>query len=250
MRYAVFLLLITTATFAGDERVRMPSEAPQAPSASQRLTADQLYVVHSDDPCLVLHSPKGYLKLTVEQGPIRLRGRFVDGVGVETRVIASKHVYIIEAAMTGRCELLVIPTGTVDEASVKRRTLDVEAGEGPRPPPPTPTPVSSFRVIIVYEASATYPATTVSTLYGKEVEAYLDARCTKDGTVRGWVRHDKDDVVITDVTTMNALWAAVKPKVTAVPCVAIEVNGKVTIEPLPTTPAAMVTLLKKYSGDS
>jgi hypothetical protein len=48
---------------------------------------------------------------------------------------------------------------------------------------------------------------------------------------------------------MNALWAAVKPKVTSTPCLAVEVNGKVEIVPLPATPAEAVAALKKYAGD-
>jgi hypothetical protein len=47
---------------------------------------------------------------------------------------------------------------------------------------------------------------------------------------------------------MAAMWNAVKPAVTTVPAIAIEVNGKVEIIPLETTPAAMVQTLKKYRG--
>ncbi len=50
-----------------------------------------------------------------------------------------------------------------------------------------------------------------------------------------------------DQPTMRALWQAVQPKVTSVPCLAIEVNGKVEIVGLPGSPDAAVTLLKKYA---
>ena len=48
--------------------------------------------------------------------------------------------------------------------------------------------------------------------------------------------------------TFAALWAAIKPAVTATPCVAIEVNGKVEILPLEATPAAQVAKFKTYTG--
>ncbi len=123
---------------------------------------------------------------------------------------------------------------------------DVAPEPKPKPDDPKPpAPVASFRVLLVYESGDTLTAAQNGVLYGKAVEEYLAAKCTKDGTLAGWRRRDKDAATTGDTATMNALWAAVKPAVTSTPCVALEVNGKVTIEPLPAT----VAMLKKYAGD-
>lgn len=115
---------------------------------------------------------------------------------------------------------------------------------GPTPPDPTPPqPVASFRVIVVYESADTLTAEQRGVVYGAAVEKFLTENCT--GGAGGWRRRDKDAPGDQD-KAMAALWDAVKPKVTATPCLAIAVNDKVTLEPLPATPAAAVELLKKY----
>lgn len=122
---------------------------------------------------------------------------------------------------------------------------------GPTPPGPTPPPgpVQSFRVALIYESNDTITAAQNSVIYGKVVEEFLTAKTTKDGTSNGWRRRDKDAPADGDTATWNALWGAVKPKVTATPCVAVEVNGKVTIEPLPASPDAAIALFKTYLGE-
>lgn len=115
----------------------------------------------------------------------------------------------------------------------------------PKPPEPKPPePLKSFRVILIYESGDTLTAQQNSVIYGKVVEDYLTATCT--GGKNGWRRRDKDSPGEAD-TTMAALWAAIKPNVTATPCVAVERNGKVDIIPLEPTPAAMVAKLKAYA---
>lgn len=115
---------------------------------------------------------------------------------------------------------------------------------GPTPPGPTPpVPVTSFRVVVVFESGDTLTAAQRAVIYGGAVETWLTANCT--GGVAGWRRRDKDAPGEQDAT-MAALWTAVKPKVTATPCIAVAVNDKVTLEPLPATPAAAVELLKRY----
>jgi hypothetical protein len=121
---------------------------------------------------------------------------------------------------------------------------------GPTPPDPAPVPVTTFRVVIVYESSTTLTAAQTGIIFGNAVETYLTARTTKDGQTAGWRRRDKDDAGAGDTAGMNALWAAAKPKVTSVPCLAIQVNDKITLEPLPATAAETVALLKRYAGDN
>lgn len=124
------------------------------------------------------------------------------------------------------------------------------APPGPTPPAPGPAPsptdpVTSFRVVVVYESGDSLTAPQRAVVYGKAVEDWLTANCT--GGAAGWRRRDKDAPGDAD-PTMAALWAAVRPKVTVTPCLAVERNGKVDIIPLGATPDAMLTTLKTYRG--
>ncbi len=138
----------------------MPAPAPQpAPGDVVRLTADLLYVIDSDVDLLILSSPAGVVNVVEEEGPVKVRGRFVDAPGkVETRTFKGKSVHTVEVLKSGRVELLIIPVGAkapVLPNDIIRRTLDVEAGEGPIPPPkpdpkPDPDPVKKVaRVTVV-----------------------------------------------------------------------------------------------------
>ena len=151
--------------------IRLPSgpakPVPPAPSpdAVQKLTADLLYVVEADVPVLVLTSPNGLVSVTEDAGPVRIRGRFVDDpTKTHTRTYKGKQVFVVEAAATGRVELLVVPAGAKSAADVVRRTIDVDAGQAPQPPPvppdpkpdpkPDPAKVDKVWVIVVEEAGA------------------------------------------------------------------------------------------------
>lgn len=149
--------------------VAPPSPAPAPIADVSRLTGEQWYVIDSDAPLIVLASPRGVVSVTEETGPIRLRGKFVDGNGkVESRTFNGKHVYVVEAVSTGRVELLVFPVGAAKEADVIRKTIDVDAGQGPIPPPkptppkpdPKPDPVVKVeRVWVVVVEDALAPRT-------------------------------------------------------------------------------------------
>lgn len=146
---ACLLLAAAAAVGAAEPPIRVPSApvvpqpmpAPPGPDASLRLAGDALYVIDSDLPVIVLASPKGLVSVTQEAGPLRIRGKFVDGLGkVESRTFKGKHVITVEPLATGRVELLIVPQGATKESDVIRRTLDVDAGDGPRPPPVPPDP--------------------------------------------------------------------------------------------------------------
>lgn len=150
MRHAAHLLLavVAAASCAADPpAVRFPAgpAVPQpmpAAASAGRLAGDQLYVIESDAPVILLASPPGLVAVAEEAGPVRVRGKFVDGAGkVESRVFQAKQVFVVEALGTGRVELLVVPAGAKSAADVARRTVEVDAGHGPTPPPnPTPAP--------------------------------------------------------------------------------------------------------------
>jgi hypothetical protein len=137
----------------------IPAPAPlPAPSAIASLGADQLYVIDSDVSCIVLASPAGVVSVSEDVGPVKIRGKFVDGSGkVESRNYRGKLVYTIEPLSNGRVELLVIPSGGT-QADVIRRTLDVGSGQGPQPPPnpqpnpePSPSPVALWGFVVIEE---------------------------------------------------------------------------------------------------
>jgi hypothetical protein len=163
----------------------------------------------------------------------------------------------VTASVPGRYRLLAY-SSVKDDPTEPAVVVVVIGGAAPVPPPkPDPKPVDpvvppkveTFRVLLLYESSAVLPAAQFGVLYGREVEQYLTANCTKDGPRNGWRRLDKDAPTDNDTETFNALWAAVKPKVTRVPCVALEVNGTVTIEPLPASVPDALALFRKYRGD-
>lgn len=122
----------------------------------------------------------------------------------------------------------------------------------PKPPDPVPPqPVTSFYVLLIRETGANLTPAQNGVFYGKEVEEYLTTHCTRDGSYVGWRRRDKDAPTTGDTPTMNALWGTVKAALGGTytgPAVALAVNGKVTIEPLPDTAAAMKALVDKYRG--
>jgi len=121
----------------------------------------------------------------------------------------------------------------------------------PKPPEPTPqpVPVTSFRVLFIVERMANLTPGQNAVVHGAVVERFLDDRTTRTDNTRGWRRIDPHANTDGDTPTMNALWASVKPSITAVPCVAVEVNGKVEVIPLEETPAKMVAKLRSYLGE-
>lgn len=118
----------------------------------------------------------------------------------------------------------------------------------PKPIDPVPVPVTSFRVIFVYESADTLTATQTGVLNSAALAEYLNANTTKEGGVAGWRRFDKDATAANDTPTIKALWTAVKPKITTVPCWVVEVNGKAEIIPFPASVADGLATLKKYNG--
>lgn len=98
------------------------------------IDADEWYVIESDTPLIILHSPGGCLSVDYQAGLMRTRGRFVDGQGVETREFKLPHVYFVEAVKPGVVELIIIPSGVTSQDEILRQTLTV-LGAKPRPPP-------------------------------------------------------------------------------------------------------------------
>lgn len=151
LRLSVLVLCCCTAALGAEPAIRLPaSPVPVAPVATTELSADAIFVIECDSPCLVLASRAGFVSITEEAGPLRIRGRFADSAKVESRTYKSKQIWIIEAAVAGEVELLVVPVGAKDESTIIRRTLLVGGVIQqprptdpiiPKPDPPKPDPI-------------------------------------------------------------------------------------------------------------
>lgn len=179
------------------------------------------------------------------------------------------NVLQVDSAPKGDLKVeLKVQSAVYDEAAKKIKyvtqfaSITVAIGEVPQPPippepkppepkppePKPPIPVSSFRVIFVWESGKTLPIGQVAVMDAKVVRDYLTLNCTPEGGYAGWRKYDKDQDAGKDQPTIAAMWKATQPSVTTVPCVAIEVNGKVDIVPLAATPESMVDTFKKYKS--
>lgn len=166
---ALLPLLLGVMPALADPPIRFPEvqQAPQPPAPVSVLSADRLYVIDSDIELLVLCSPKELVRVIGEPGPLRIRGRFVDGGDQwETRTYSGKFVYTVEPKTKGKCELLVVPVGVKAESEVIRKELTVADGTDPQPPPPGPDPEpqpkpqgAKFWVIAVEESADRTPDT-------------------------------------------------------------------------------------------
>lgn len=275
MRSLILALFLCSAGFASEptplnaaaNMIRLPgSTAPQVtPTAPQRLTLDLTFVVDSDVSVLVLCSPDGLVKITKEAGPLKIRGKFIDNpTKTVTKTFAGKFIYSIEAAKSGTCEIIIVPS-IDDETKVIRRTLDVDAGEGPRPPPgpepiPVPVPVPSnapiagdgFKVLIVYDGVAKLSAAQQSVIDGKTIRDYLKSHCVAERAAT-----DRDDgkayriwPVQEDPAGAPKVWqdAFARPHPN-IPWIVIS-NGKTGVEQaLPKTVDETLKLLKQFGGE-
>lgn len=179
---------------------------------------------------------------------------------LEGETVAGIHTFDVDTlcvTASGKGSgFVVVQAQAVDGAAIKTVAQIILRVNGARPPPDPPkppeppvppkppAPAKTFQIILVYESGDTLTAAKTSVLYGRAVEEYLTAHCT--GGKAGWGRRDKDQDPAADTSPLKDLWAAVKPAVTSTPTVAIAVDSKVTLEPLPASTADMVKLLDKY----
>lgn len=129
-------------------------DVDDTPKPVNALADDELYVIASDVPLIVLASPVGVVSVESTDGPMTIRGRFAGGVKHETRRYTSKHLYLVESASYGTVELLIVPVGVSAETDVIRQVLTVSGGgprPGPGPGPNPPEPTSDKLLISVLE---------------------------------------------------------------------------------------------------
>lgn len=161
------------------------------------------------------------------------------------------------AVNTGRAVLSA--WGVKESKPVKLATFTIDAGLGPRPPPDDkkddkkpddkkPEVVTSFRVIWVYESGDTFPPNQTAIMDAKAVRDYLNAKTTPHGGWAGWRQFDPQQKAENETPAMKALWQAVQPQLTTIPCLVVEVNGKAEIIPFPKSPADALVTLRSYGG--
>ncbi len=279
MRYLAFVLLCL-GTVSADEikpvpdpindQIHLPTKpvtvqpdepAPNPPSTViGTLKPDQWYVIESTAKLITLSSPEGLVAFEESQGPIRVRGLFVDGSGkIETRTYNSPYVYFVTAVASGKTELILIPEGVTSQDDIVRQVLTV-SGIGPRPGPEPPTPdpddppippgpVSSFRVIFVVESGDTLNAKQTAIAGAAEIRNYLTAKTTPEGGLAGWRQYDPQQTTANEQPTIKKLWDAVKQKLLPAPCLVIETNGTATVMAYPADVSATMAILKKARGE-
>lgn len=235
---------------------------PPAPSATVRLPADTLYVIRSSVPCLILASPQGIVSVSSDAGPMKIMAKIWPTNVTRSVKFTEPYLYVVQAQASGMAELIVVPEGTKDAASVTRKLIESQLApipppvppEPPKPPTPpapppnpAPIPVDGFRSLIVYESAdlSKLPAGQLAALYSQQVRDYLTSKCTMgpDGKTKEWRTLDKD--VVAD----SKLWqdAMARPR-KSLPWIVLS-DGKTGFEgPLPATEADLMTLLKKYGG--
>lgn len=245
-----------------DDEPEPPKPRPdRSPKPITTISDEQLYVIESTIPLIVLASPDGFVSIESEEGPQKVKAKFVDGTGkMETRVFHSKHLYFINAVKPGKLELIIVPVGVEKAENILRQELTV-LGQMPNPPPDPvdpidpppdpvdpPAPVTSFRVIFVKESGDTLNAQQSAIPAAKVIQDYLLAKTTYEGTQHGFREFDPDQGTETETPMFKKLWEVVRPKITKVPCMVVEVNGHAVVMPFPANVDECMATLKKAGG--
>jgi len=244
-----------------DDEPEPPKPRPdRTPKPVTTISEEQLYVIESTIPLIVLASPDGFVKIEGEEGPQKVKAKFVDGIGkMETRIFHSKFLYFINAVKPGKLELIIVPVGVEKPDNILRQDLTV-LGQMPNPPPDPvdpdvpdpvdpPKPVTSFRVIFEKESGDTLNAQQSAIPAAKVIQDYLRIKTTYEGTQHGFREFDPEQGTETETPMFKKLWEVVKPKITKVPCLVIEVNGHATVMPFPANVDECMATLKKAGGE-
>ena len=250
------LLALYMAVAAGAGVIRLPevktAPVPVNPLAPVVLSAETLYVIDSDCQLIVLGSPDGRVKVVEEAGPLRIRGKFVDGTGgYETRTYKGKWVYTVDAVpgRAGAVELIVVPVGVKAAGEVIRRTLtlgDDPMPPEPQPPPkPDPAPTEPAKLIVLVIEETAEAAPTRGALF---TNPDLAKRMADKG--HRWRVVDKDVIgpdgkPPADLTRFLAASGGKKlPQLFLV-----DEKGKTRVQQdLPAKASGLIELLEKYGG--
>jgi hypothetical protein len=223
----------------------------QTPTVVDTLAADEWYVIPSPEPLKVLASPDGIVEIEEDSGPLRLRGKFAGGSGIEARTIESPHVYLITAKTAGQVELLILESN----GSLTRQRLTV-GGAGPRPPP-VPVlvdpvqPPSGLQVILLIDQGD--PVSSLAAVNSAPVLQWLGANTTQVDGRPGWRRWDRSslsdpDTLATESAVWSKLWQDIGGNIPAGPQLVAVTGNKVTTRPITTQDQLMKDLAAAKDG--
>lgn len=246
----------------------VPAPSPVNPDTSpvrvDDINAGELYVIESDSEIKVTGSPDGIISVTPKKGPRSFFARFVDGVDrekYEDRTYSKPFVYVVQAAKTGQCELLVFSSVQDD---LVRQMLTVTVGPRPPPVPPDPPkpdpviptppnpvdPVAPQKLQIVIledpELRGTLPAEQIAAMDGAVVRQYVKTHCVMTGTTPDFRKLSIRQDVSNQPQWIKTAFAEER---TALPLIVIMTPTQTISGPLPKTIAETMTLLKKYGGE-
>jgi hypothetical protein len=256
LRLRVLHLVLAAGALGGSDPapapIRLPvlpapmPPPPPAPIAVAALASDQLYVIDSDVPCIVLASPAGVVAVSEDSGPIKMRGKFVDGKGSEeSRTYTGKAVYTIQATGNGRVELLIVPVGGGKDAVI-RRTLDVGQSAPPVPVPPSPgpkpapTPAALWGFVVV-EDTAEAVAGRGAMLTDPALAALMKAKGYRYRVVDRDVQGPDGSPPADVAPCLNAARGKTLPQVFL-----IDSKGAIVLQSNLTDAAGLVSLLKQW----
>lgn len=245
MNLLIAILIATqSAEIRFPEREPTPSPEPDAAGVIGEVRSDEWYVIESDAELIAITSPSGIARVVTDTGPLKIKGKFADSAGrTETRTYSAKHIYMVESAAEGKCELILIPVGVTGEAELVRQMLAVV---GPRPPPDPnvdpkpepPGPAGKLMVLIVEETDArgTLPAGQIPIFGAKEIREFAKTA----GELRIL---DKDQ----DISGAEAwIQTAFKEPRQSLPWIVLS-NGRTGYSgPLPASVADTMTLLRRF----
>jgi hypothetical protein len=262
-----FLMLLVTAGSIADEPLRpIPERSLPAVRVADEVTRAKAVITDPNGQPLPEVMPLG--EMVVFSFKRSVRGPTAESMKViiEPPERAARTFYsddmLTAYVPTGLKPVDISCTLIVAKGDIPDWTrISIKCGEGPIPPPVPPDPpkpdpkppvppepVKTFRVIFVYESSQTLTASQTAVKDSAYVRQYLMDKTTKEGEYNGWRAYDRDTDAAFDNKSMRALWTAVKPKITTVPCIVVEVNGKVEILDWPANVAEALTTLKRYGG--
>jgi len=135
--------------------IHFPKDQKEQPNVkpivvdTTKIKLDQLYIVDCDLDVDADVFPPGIALCTTDKGPIKIRGKFVDGLDkLETRTYAGKTVITVEPIQSGSITLLIVPTGK-GKADWIKKSLTVESGKPTPIPDPTPEPTPTPQPVVV-----------------------------------------------------------------------------------------------------
>lgn len=229
---------------------------PPISKAVNVLKSGELYVFDSDVPVMLFISPDGLVSVEEEAGPMKVHGLFAGNTKRSVRTFKGQQVFTLQAVASGTCELIITPVGAKKPGEVIRRTIRVEAGQGPQPPPdidpvtpvkPAPIAGDGLRVLIVYNKDANLTKEQHGAIYGNDIRAYLNRKTPvgADGKTHEWRIYPAGLDVSGDSKTWQDAYA--RPR-GAMPWIIVS-NGKTGEEVPIVSIEETMKLLKKYGGE-